>query len=302
MYYRYSYNDAVEQESALPRWHQEYRQISTGSYDGQVLALRMPGVEIYREQINVATEQVYSAPEGSMVFYYYPKNDMTQLIQGEEMLSKAGFAFDWVDRVGIMDTNSDLLMVVVDQPDIARNPSAFSGFVCGPMSEQADFLAEWLNSLIHIAKITSCDHQQMSMKNVLPGLIQDRLDLLAENSQLIEPPAIVEGERIYRRLRDHLEDFTPEHIPSVRSLASDLGIETHKLRQVCREYAGLPLERMLIYLRLNGARRDLISAREQGKSVSEVAMDWGFMHWGRFAGRYKLLFGETPSTTLRQGR
>ena len=301
MYFHSSYNDAVEQESALPRWRQEYRQVSSGAYDGQVSALRMPGVEIYREKINVATEQAFSAPEGSMIFYYYPKNDMSQLIGGEERLSKAGFAFDWIDRVGFMDADSDLLMVVVDQPDMAQYDPALSGYVCGPMSAQADFLAEWLSSLIRTADVTSTDQRQVSMEKVLPGLIQDRLDLLVENSRLIEPRAMVEGERIYRRLRDRLADFTSEDFPSIRALASDLGIETRILRRICRTYAGIPLDQMLIYLRLNGARRDLILAREQGKSVSEVAMDWGFMHWGRFAGRYKLLFGEMPSATLRQG-
>ena len=32
-------------------------------------------------------------------------------------------------------------------------------------------------------------------------------------------------------------------------------------------------------------------------SVSEVALRWEFPHLGRFAGRYKALFGESPKTT-----
>jgi AraC family ethanolamine operon transcriptional activator len=31
-------------------------------------------------------------------------------------------------------------------------------------------------------------------------------------------------------------------------------------------------------------------------------MDWGFMHWSRFAARYRDLFGEPPSETLSQAR
>ncbi|WP_236637969.1 helix-turn-helix domain-containing protein [Mangrovicoccus ximenensis] len=35
--------------------------------------------------------------------------------------------------------------------------------------------------------------------------------------------------------------------------------------------------------------------------VSDVAMDHGFLHWGRFSQAYRKMFGERPSDTL-QGR
>ena len=33
--------------------------------------------------------------------------------------------------------------------------------------------------------------------------------------------------------------------------------------------------------------------------MTDVALDIGFEHLGRFAGHYRALFGELPSTTLR---
>jgi len=38
------------------------------------------------------------------------------------------------------------------------------------------------------------------------------------------------------------------------------------------------------------------------RSVSELAMDYGFMHLGRFSEQYRKQFGELPSQTLRQRR
>ncbi len=47
--------------------------------------------------------------------------------------------------------------------------------------------------------------------------------------------------------------------------------------------------------RLNGARADLLSG---GETVSRVALRWKFAHLGRFSGRYKAHFGESPRETL----
>jgi AraC-like DNA-binding protein len=42
----------------------------------------------------------------------------------------------------------------------------------------------------------------------------------------------------------------------------------------------------------------LLAADGRTTTVSEIALKWGFYHMGRFAIRYKALFGESPSQTL----
>ena len=56
--------------------------------------------------------------------------------------------------------------------------------------------------------------------------------------------------------------------------------------------------RWLRELRLQGARADL---RRGDGSVADIALRWGFGHFGRFAADYARRFGEAPSRTLRQG-
>jgi AraC family ethanolamine operon transcriptional activator len=50
---------------------------------------------------------------------------------------------------------------------------------------------------------------------------------------------------------------------------------------------------------LNAIRRELRHARGSGERLSDVAMRWGFLHFGRFAEDYRNLFGERPSDALR---
>jgi AraC family ethanolamine operon transcriptional activator len=52
-------------------------------------------------------------------------------------------------------------------------------------------------------------------------------------------------------------------------------------------------------LRLNIVRRRLMATRQTEVSVSQAAADQGFIHLGHFTERYKLLFREMPSETLR---
>jgi transcriptional regulator GlxA family with amidase domain len=46
------------------------------------------------------------------------------------------------------------------------------------------------------------------------------------------------------------------------------------------------------------ARRALSLANPSVSTVTDVATQYGFWQFGRFAGRYKELFGESPSVTL----
>jgi len=52
-------------------------------------------------------------------------------------------------------------------------------------------------------------------------------------------------------------------------------------------------------LRLTAARRELLHA-DQGIRVTDVALRWGFLHFGWFAHDYRQKFGEAPSATLRR--
>ena len=50
--------------------------------------------------------------------------------------------------------------------------------------------------------------------------------------------------------------------------------------------------------RLDAAFLDLLSAKPDTTSVTQVAFSYGFSHVGKFAIEYRKAFGETPSTSL----
>jgi AraC-like DNA-binding protein len=52
--------------------------------------------------------------------------------------------------------------------------------------------------------------------------------------------------------------------------------------------------------RYHAARRDLLAADATTVTVTAIAPKNGFYQMGRFAVRYKALFGESPSQTLQR--
>ena len=72
------------------------------------------------------------------------------------------------------------------------------------------------------------------------------------------------------------------------------------LEYAFKEVMGLTPMAYLLRLRLHRARQALLAGTHGTTTVSAVALDWGFWHFGDFSRAYKECFGELPSDTLRR--
>lgn len=87
---------------------------------------------------------------------------------------------------------------------------------------------------------------------------------------------------------------------TVAELSRMAGVSERTLRAAFRDVIGLSPKQYAIAQRLRAAREALASAEPGTTTVTDVAMAFGFFELGRFAGRYRHVFGEAPSRTLRQ--
>lgn len=100
------------------------------------------------------------------------------------------------------------------------------------------------------------------------------------------------------------EDYMRAHLdaPITNEMLAELtGVSVRTLHGGFRKFRGSSPMRYLRELRMHQVREALLDT-QQPRSVTELAMRWGFAELGRFSAEYRKCFGELPSCTLRQAR
>jgi AraC-like DNA-binding protein len=103
---------------------------------------------------------------------------------------------------------------------------------------------------------------------------------------------------VVRRFMERVE-ADPGRPLFMPDICAELGVAGRTLRQYCLGHLGMSPNRYLWLRRMNLARRALAQGNG-GTTVTQVANEYGFGELGRFAVRYRQLFGEPPSATLRR--
>jgi AraC-like DNA-binding protein len=136
------------------------------------------------------------------------------------------------------------------------------------------------------------------------GLEQQLIDALVEclsgGSADQATPAARRHQDILVRFEGLLQ-AQPGGDPRMAEICAALGVSERLLRSVCAEHLGMSPTSYLRLRRMSLVHRTLWRGGPGAASVSEVARRYGFRNLGRFAGTYRVLFGELPSATLRRG-
>jgi AraC-like DNA-binding protein len=104
---------------------------------------------------------------------------------------------------------------------------------------------------------------------------------------------------ICRMARGFVEERFAEHkVPTIVDICVSIGVSERTLQYAFHEHVGMSPLAYLRRCRLNRVRSALLAADAKSTTVTQVAMQFGFLHLGRFAGDYKQVFEEAPMATL----
>jgi AraC-like DNA-binding protein len=152
-------------------------------------------------------------------------------------------------------------------------------------------IIRWVKSYIHSPDQPPSESQ---LQSIVTELLTTRLNYQEEKQEF----------KTGNRFKMHLLKVThklawenPSNPLCLTEICNIIGMKPRTVQKYFHEIYGMGPTEYFRVRRLNRARTDLLQGNN---NVSEVALQWGFSHLGRFAGRYKTHFGESPKDTQNQ--
>jgi AraC-like DNA-binding protein len=130
-------------------------------------------------------------------------------------------------------------------------------------------------------------------------LIHIMVRCLAEDTAVEPTASSHRHDAIIARFEEFLETHPdqPLYLPEI---CAAIGVAERTLRASCEEHLGMGPIRYLTLRRMHLVRRTLLRSDPSKASVTQIVTDHGFWELGRFSVAYRMLFGESPSYTLRR--
>ncbi|WP_033068858.1 AraC family transcriptional regulator [Thalassospira australica] len=143
-------------------------------------------------------------------------------------------------------------------------------------------------------------HNPIVTTQMKDALVTQCLSLLPNSYQhMINGLTVTEVVPYYvKRARDYIHAHADKKL-GLAEIAAVAGCGYRGLQKGFMDAYGIPPMAYLRAVRLKRVRAVLIT-EPGGKTVSEIATQWGFGHMGRFAKDYQREFGELPSETIRK--
>ena len=130
-------------------------------------------------------------------------------------------------------------------------------------------------------------------------LIHVMVRCLAEGASADTTTGVRHHDAIMARFEEFLE-ANPDRPLYLTEICAAIGAAERTLRASCEEHLGMGPIRYLSLRRMHLVRRTLLHSDPSKVTVTQVVTDHGFWELGRFSVAYRMLFGESPSCTLRR--
>jgi AraC family ethanolamine operon transcriptional activator len=293
--------------AAAGGWDVRYFQLGPGRGRGRHLLIHTKRLQLVFESWPVGMLKRGRGPAGFVTFLV-PVAGATARIHGRRVRAgdvvvlRESDAFDYRSQGA-----AQLLSVSLERRALEAHARALLGRHLGELRLQGHLRGLRTNPLLlrslclGLAARAAAEPRLVRHPGVTRGLETTLVKALLSGPgtpQEAAPPC--PGRRLALRaeawLRQNLADP-----PSIARLCGALGAGERTIHEAFRAHLDASPMAYLKALRLNAARQALLEARGR-RRVTDVALDWGFLHFGWFSQDYRRLFGETPNQTRMRGR
>jgi len=181
-------------------------------------------------------------------------------------------------------------------------PIPRTGWLHFPPTEAAPLLAQRIRSTVAVASQSPTDVSSSVARGLHEQLLRACIDAVAAGLGLNAHGEQQNSPRrgaLTQRARDYLFANLDQSF-SLRALSEAACCSERVLQYAFHEVYGVGPQRWFHAMKLNEANRELRAYGPGEVRVTDVALRWGFTHFGRFSVDYRRMFGERPSETLKR--
>jgi AraC family ethanolamine operon transcriptional activator len=297
------FQDIDEQAASLQGWNQRYEQLSAGRFSGEIRHLALDGIRLFIEDLQQSIHQTGCVNSDVLAFGVPILFDGEVRFSGQQgnghdlhvFSGSSGFEFHSPKR-------HIMLCIEVQRSLVNERYGEDDQAVVLANTQRSQLLRTERGALRRLRACALSVFQQSPTKSChlsscnVNGVRDELLGMLVETLSSPEEPVPVSHAgaiHLERRARQLVMSRLDDP-PSVAELCSSLGVSRRTLQSCFQTTWDMGPLSWLNTMRLNAVRRRLKGA----KSVTDVATELGFWHFGHFSRDYKALFGELPSETL----
>lgn len=294
--------DADQHAHNLTNWQQQYDQVSSGNFYGQITELQFTGLQIFQEHTSQSLRQTCRTWDKSLWLGIPVNKIQDSKINGLNIRENHIMCRPGETQFELMTPhNFDIYGLVVEQDKIQS------------MAEKQNIAIDW--SLLHQqSRLTLPEKTMTALRLVLnnllthpnnqhkPEKLQHDIIMMTllesiEHSQPVksEPVSFFRRQQIVEQVKEYLDNHQSCTV-TIADLCALCSVSRRTLQYSFATILGISPLRYLRLSRLNGIRRELLTSKDV--AIADIAAKWGFWHLSQFAQDYKQLFNELPSVTL----
>ncbi len=301
-------NEACQFDEHSQFWEVEHKQFAKGSFQGEITAIHTPLLQLATSYHSTGlTAQGAILAKTMMFAFFLPLQPCCCYYRGYGLEKNHIMTLECGKEIEFHTTHpSTILTVVVDAGLLKEQCLLLTGQSYEQLvlqerlqikpdeyNKRVSHLVALLESLNRSSFVMSEDKAKLVEKEILATI------LLGVKAPMV--PVNIPGRLYAAAIADNYIRKNIKNTISTNELCQVSGISERALRMGFQDRFGVSPKKYMQIIRLNGVRRDLL-AKNSGKTVSDVAMEWGFYHLGRFSEQYMKMFDELPSKTKKCGK
>jgi AraC family ethanolamine operon transcriptional activator len=296
--------DAEEMREQSSFWTYEHKQYGRGAFTGEITVFHTNRLQVSYTLRSTGIFLRGGLPPKTTIVCYHYTDPRKIFYRGNTLLDSQVMVLNHTDELEYHSLYpSTAMTVAIDTELLNERCISIFGYP--------------LSSLSYQERITMQPGYYKRQASALFSLLQSAWNGLSlkteKDEEMIENEILniiftgVQHHEILNNSPDRLnmakkaEDYIRSNLKTqvmIGELCEAIGTTERTLHLGFKERFGLSPNAYMQAMRLNGAYQDLRTSKSKNK-VSEVAIDWGFNHLGRFAKQYKRMFGKLPSETFR---